>query len=253
MKARMIGFSLLLTICLGNFQLFAKPKVVLSMIMRNEADRKLRECLEEANHYIALAVIIDDNSTDNSVEICKEVLGDKLILIHNDRSKFSKEFTLRQQQWEETIKTNPDWILNIDADQIFEMAMRQEIEFLITQDQVDVFYFRLYDFWNETHYRDDQYWCGHKSYTPFLMRYRKDLVLRWRETPQHCGRFPASCSDLPGACSPMRIKHYGWARLEDRVSKYYRYLQLDPGGKYGWQAQYDSILDPNPHLVAWVE
>jgi glycosyltransferase involved in cell wall biosynthesis len=231
----------------------AKPKVVLSMIMRNEAGRKLRECIEEANRYVDLAVIIDDDSTDESVKICQEILGDKLILIHNDRSKFSNEISLRKQQWEETIKTNPDWILNIDADQIFEIKMRDEIYKHIYQDKVDVFYFRLYDFWNETQYRDDAYWCGHKSYTPFLMRYRKDFVPRWRETPQHCGRFPANCTELSKCASPMRIKHYGWARLEDRVSKYYRYMQLDPGGKYGWQAQYDSILDSNPHLVDWIE
>lgn len=247
-----LGIYLALLLCMPH-AVQTKPKVVLSMIMRNEAGRKLKECIEEANHYIDLAVIIDDNSSDNSVEICQQILGDKLILIHNDRSKFSNEVTLRKQQWEETIKTNPDWILNIDADQIFEIKMRDEINNLINQDQIDVFYFRLYDFWNETHYRDDHYWCGHKSYTPFLIRYRKDFVQRWRETPQHCGRFPQSCMELPGACNAMRIKHYGWANVEDRAAKYYRYMQLDPGGKYGWQAQYDSILDPNPNLVEWIE
>lgn len=45
----------------------------------------------------------------------------------------------------------------------------------------------------------------------------------------------------------------GWARPADRVAKHHRYLAQDPDGRYGWLAQYRSILDPDPYLVAWEE
>jgi len=232
-----------------------KPKVTFSMIMKNEAGRKLRECLEEVRHYIDEAVIIDDGSTDDSVKIAEEVLKDiPHRIICNTQSKFHKEYTLRQQQWEETIKTNPEWILNIDADQIFEVKMREEIHKLINQNEIDAWFFRLYDFWDETHYRDDAMWCAHKAWNwCSLLRYKPDFNYVWKETPQHCGHFPKNIGELPCARSLMRLKHYGWANEADRIAKYYRYMQLDPGAKYGWQAQYDSILDPAPHLTEWIE
>ena len=49
----------------------------------------------------------------------------------------------------------------------------------------------------------------------------------------------------------LRLKHYGWAKAEDRRAKYLRYQQLDPECKFGWREQYESILDENSNLVAW--
>lgn len=230
-----------------------RPKLVLSMIMKNEAGRKLRECLEEVNHYIDRAVIIDDASTDESVKIAYEILGKKLILVHNKESKFSNEIELRKQQWEETIKTDPEWILNIDADHVWEKRMREAIYELINQDVVDVWCFRLYDFWDETHYRDDHIWCAHNTFRSFLIRYKKDFNYIWRETPQHCGHFPQNIyQQRVGTCA-IRLKHYGWANENDRLAKLQRYYDIDPECKYGWPAQMKSVLDPHPHLVKWIE
>ncbi|WP_058300367.1 glycosyltransferase [Gorillibacterium timonense] len=231
-----------------------KPKLTLSMIVKNEEDHYLREVLTECRQYIDEAVIIDDASTDNSVDICNEVLqGIPIRIIRNTESKFSNEVELRKQQWEETLKTKPDWILNIDADQIFEKRFKDEVKELIDQDEVDVYYFRLYDFWSMDEYREDSFWFAHKTFRPFLFRYRKDVNYVWKETAQHCGSFPANINQLPSAKSILRLKHYGWAKEEDRIIKYKRYQKLDPNAEYGWKEQYESILDPKPNLVKWVE
>lgn len=246
---------ILLMISIGvSFGSLCKAKLTLSMIMKNEANNYLRTVLESHKHYIDEAVIIDDGSTDDSVEICKEILkGIPLKIIINDKSEFSNEVILRKKQWEETIKTNPDWILNLDADEIFEDKFRFEIQDLIENQDVQVYYFRLYDFWNETSYRDDKYWCAHYYYRPFLVRYNKNFVYTWHEVPQHCGRFPKNILELPGKCSELRLKHYGWAKYENRLKKYDRYKALDPNALYGWKEQYESILDKYPHLVEWAE
>lgn len=236
------------------FPVVIQSKVTLSMCVKNEANRYLREVLEEAKHYIDEAVFIDDASTDDTVTVIKEVLaGIPMCIITNTASKFNNEISLRTQQWNETISTNPEWILILDADEMFEQSMRHEIINLTQQSTIDVWCFRLYDFWNMTHYRDDQFWRAHNYYRPFLIRYKKDFKYIWHETPQHCGRMPKNVGSLPCGYSAMRLKHYGWAKKEDQIAKYERYMQLDPGGRYGWQAQYDSILDPNPHLVEWKE
>ncbi len=227
-------------------------KLTLSMIIKNEADRYLRRALKAHREYIDEAVIIDDGSTDASADICcEELAGIPLYLVKNAASLFSNEVILRKQQWEETLRTDPVWILNLDADEIFEEGFAGQVDSILTQTAYDAVYFRLYDMWSETHYREDNYWQAHFYYRPFLVRYRPDVIYTWRETPQHCGRLPMTIQEFSYLCHPARLKHYGWARAADRLAKYRRYLALDKDARYGWKEQYESILDENPKLISW--
>ncbi|WP_144027221.1 glycosyltransferase [Paenibacillus sp. FSL R7-0273] len=229
-----------------------KPRLTLSMVVRNEQGRYLRHALERHRHYISDAVIIDDGSTDGTPGLCLEMLqGIEVKLIRNQASRFSNEIELRRQQWEETVAVKPDWILNLDADEWFEDAFDGQVESLISRDGVYLYSFRLYDFWTMSAYRDDAYWQAHHYYRPFLLRYEPGYQYTWRETSQHCGRFPDNIYGLHNEISGLRLKHLGWARAEDRVSKHRRYMELDPGGINGSLAQYHSILDPEPRLLEW--
>lgn len=229
-------------------------KITLSMIVRNEANRYLRKVLEHAAAYIDEAIIIDDASEDNTVQICRKVFKDIPVkIVKREHSLFSTEYKLRQQQWDETVKRNPDWILILDADEMFENRAIEEIPLLTKQSEYDVFYFRLYDFWSENHYREDSLWKAHLTYRPLLVRYCPGFNYRWQERPLHCGRFPSNVIELRGALSQLRVKHLGWAKLVDREAKYKRYMELDPEGKYGVLEQYRSILDPAPNLIRWEE
>jgi Glycosyl transferase family 2 len=231
-----------------------RHRLTLSMVVRNEADRYLRRVLQSAREYISDAVIIDDNSTDNTVQVIEEELkGIPLKIVRNKESKFSNEIELRKQQWEETVKTNPEWILSLDADQIFEDRFKNKVQRMLAARDADIYYFRWFDFWDEEHYRDDKFWCGHKNYYPMLVRYKPNMEYQWKETPLHCGHFPLTVLQFAGKTSDMRVKHYGWAKREDRETKAKRYKELDPDAKYGWKGQYDSILDEHPNLITWVE
>lgn len=234
--------------------LFENPKITLSMVVKNEGDRYLRRMLEDCKQYIHQAVIIDDGSTDHTVDVIQETLeGIPLKLIENPSSTFANEILLRKQQWNETIATSPEWIISLDADEIFEEGFKRDLPALVQQDSFDVIYFRLYDMWSETHYREDHIWKAHHMFRPFLLRYKPNIEYQWKETPQHCGRFPETILQFPYSCANARLKHYGCAKREDRIAKYERCMKLDPDGKYGWLDQYKSFLDENPNLVSWEE
>ena len=228
--------------------------ITLAMLVKNEAGRYLEQVLEQAAQYIDRAVILDDASEDDTVEVCRGILKNvPLTLVSNRESYFNNEIVLRKQLWQMALETEPDWIIILDADEIFEAGAPEELRKLAQQPDIYYYSFRLYDMWDETHYREDEYWNAHRWYRPFWVRYQPGFSYIWKETPQHCGRFPINLGELRGETSELRIKHLGWMRPKDRLNKYFRYKKLDPQSIYGIAEQYSSILAPRPNLVPWIE
>ena len=230
------------------------PKLTLSMIVHNEADRWLQQALRAHRAFVDEAVIIDDASTDDTVDVVqRELEGIPLRIIRNPSARFSNEIELRKQQWEECVAGNADWLLVLDADEVLEARASTIIPELIRQTDYALFGFELYDFWSASHYREDAWWNAHRSPRPFLTRFNPDFRYVWTETPQHCGRMPTNVADLNSAAIDLRVKHFGWSEPAERARKYARYQALDPGARFGIREQYESILDPNPTLVPWLE
>jgi len=230
-----------------------KINLLLSLVVKNEEHRFLETVLVSAQKYVDFILIIDDASTDATVQLCREILADfPHKIVENAESLFANETNLRSLQWEESLKLNPEWILILDADEVFEAALVEQIESLL-QTEKDAIYFRLYDFWNESEYREDHLWYAHQTYRPFIVRNKAGISYSFRDMAQHCGRFPTEIIHFPYQLSDLRIKHYGWARVADRQRKFARYMELDPQGKFGNMAQYQSILDEKPNLVKFEE
>lgn len=235
-------------------ELCPKPRLTMAMLVRNEADRYLEKVLNHVVRYADQVVVLDDASTDNTVEVCKRCLANiPHSIAVNTEAGFHNEVELRKQLWNMAAATKPDWIMILDADEMFEDGIVQIMPHLLSNPNADIYLFRLYDMWNETHYREDNYWQAHKYYRPFLVRFQANYEYKWQETPQHCGRLPINIGSLRVVPCQMRIKHWGWARSSDRLDKYYRYKKHDPDAVYGIREQYQSILDPKPNLIRWQE
>ncbi|WP_018131910.1 glycosyltransferase [Effusibacillus pohliae] len=222
--------------------------------VRNEADRYLPMVLDQLSQFVDDIVIVDDASTDGTVRLCKSY--QKVTrLIELTESHFDREWELRSLLWQVAVSTSPDWLLAVDADEVYEDRVKEQIAGLINQDQFDWVGFRFYDFWGGlTHYRDDALWNIHRRHTMTLVRYLPGYHYFYPKLMHHCPRLPLSYCVLPGHRSDLRVKHLGWAGSEEeRYQKYLRYLSIDPDGIWGSLAHYQSILDPNPNLVEWKE
>ena len=217
------------------------------LLVRNEQGRWLEKVLEQMAAICDKIVALDDHSTDRTPEICKQYGAE---VFCSDRSYWgTNELIQRKRLWEIATKQadRNTWILCLDADETFDKP--ELVKSYIQQAEAarcNSLAFRLYDMWDEAHYRDDKYWQAHNGVWPFCVKY-EDLDYFWKETPLHCGRFPMNAGVKIATC-PVKIQHWGWSRPEDREAKYERYMRSDPEGQYGCLNQYQSILDPNPIL-----
>ena len=229
-------------------------RITLAMLIRNEADRHLRRVLERTAPMVDEAVILDDASTDDTPELCEELLSEADIaheVVRLDRSGFAQEWRVRRLLWELAAQRRPDWILCLDADEVFEPCPPGALRPLVDQSRHDAVAFRLFDMWDPDRYRDDALWTAHRRWWPLLVRWDPGASERWPEAAQHCGRWPLGLRGLAPLRSPLRLQHLGWMRPEDRRAKYERYRRLDPEGRHGDRAQYESILDTGPLLVSF--
>lgn len=204
-----------------------RDKIVAMMPVRNESHRYLKEVLAHLSLWVHAIVILDDASEDDTFEVAQSFK--KAIVYRNDEPHFAvHEPALRLKLWELTINESPDWIVAVDADEIFEDRIINEVELLTDQNDYHSISFRVFDFWqNRTHYRVDGGWNPWLKSIPFMVRYNPSLGNEWMQREVHCGRFPYRYESLIPYYSDIRVKHYGWVKTDEHYGKYLYYREKD--------------------------
>jgi len=205
----------------------ANNTIVAMMPVRNEAGRYLEKVLGHLSQWVDKIVILDDCSTDGTANLARKF--EKAIVYEGGRPLFAEdESALRSKLWELAVKENPAWIAAVDADEIMEDRLLDEIDFLTDQDYFDAIYFRVFDFWgSESHYRKDGCWNPWNKFSPFIVRYKPHIDYIWPKREIHCPRFPSPCESFSPYYSDIRVKHYGWANENEHYKKYVFYKQKD--------------------------
>lgn len=201
--------------------------IVAMMPTRNESNRYLGQVINHLSKWVDKIVVLDDASEDNTFEFVSK--NEKVIAYKNKHCIFKEnESTLRSKLWDITVAQKPDWILAIDADEIFEDRIIDEILLLINQNYYDALHFRVFDFWSSnTYYRIDGGWNPWSKFLPYLIRYNPDISYHWPDKEIHCCRFPHPCEDFIPYYSDIRIKHFGWANPRDHQKKFLFYKNKD--------------------------
>ncbi len=230
-----------------------RPKIVAMLPVRNETHRYLKLVLSHLTEYIDEIVILDDASTDETPEICRSFSKVTRFKSLDESLFWRDEAALRNLLWEMTIELDPDWILALDADEIFESTIKKELSRLTQQNQYDLVYFPVYHFWGcLTHYRVDGMWNPLYSKIGCLFRYHKNIDYHWPMRKLHCGRFPLEVCKKPATLSSINLLHLGYAQKNEHYSKYRQYLSADPEGKYCPITHYQSIVHNKYQLKRWL-
>lgn len=230
-------------------------KIVAMMPVHNEADRFLEDVLSHLSRWVDEIVVLDDASTDATPEICQGF--EKVDLIRNRENMFQEnEARLREKLWEQTVEHDPDWILALDADELFTDRIMDEVDWYLHQQSYDAVSFRLFDLWkSQAQYRVDGQWDPwNRPASTFLVRYHSRMNGSWPERVIHCGRWPLDCREIRNTYfSDVRVKHLGWVRPEEHYSKFQFYLQKDLE-QYGEVQQHTaSVMYPRDRveLQSW--
>ncbi len=208
----------------------AKQKLLVQMIVHNESRRYLKQVLNSIIEYADRVLILDDASTDNTVEICK-AFSPKVLVKHNDKPLWATdEAKLRGQLWEWSKKVAKQekirWILTQDADELFDKSFKGRLPKILSSG-FDVIAFRLCDMWDPENYRIDGYW------SPTFKRLFKLKSKPFGLTGKfHCGPIPlyAVQSDNSTCYMDIRVKHLAWSTVKDRKAKMKEREKVDVTG-----------------------
>ena len=191
-------------------------KLVAMMLVKNEEHRYLREVLTNLLRTVDEIVILDDNSTDGTFAICnsfKKIFAQTLgISLWKQNEKLARETLYKM-----TIERNADWIIAIDADEIFEDRFKQEVREMMKQ-SFDWYSFNWYNFWTPNSYSRIS-----PSSTTSLRRLFRYFPKQPHSFPliyHHCGSTPEWVRwHSNGQETDIRVKHLGFIKKEDRLKR----------------------------------
>src|ERR1700729_2000719 len=99
------------------------PRLSAYLIVKNEA-RDLPACLDSLKGLADEIVVVDDESSDNTVALCRE-RGAKLFSKKLEGFGSQKQYALE--------RCTGDWVLSIDADERVTPALAREMQSVIGQ------------------------------------------------------------------------------------------------------------------------
>ena len=192
------------------------------MRIKNEA-RWIHQVLTSIAEACKKIIILDDHSTDNTVDICRNfpnaiVLETPFKSLDETRDK---NFLLTKM---ERIANPNDYILAIDGDEEAEPGSQEEIRNLAQAGRDDAYRFQILYLWDTPNQvRVDGVYSDFRRASMFKLK----LGARFGSVNGggfHCGntagaRTIADCT--------VRLRHYGYMNKEDRIRKYEWYNAKD--------------------------
>ncbi len=178
----------------------------------------IKECLTKLSELVDAIVIVDNGSIDGTLNIYKEFPKIKII----KKTKGFNEGRDKCLAHKCAKKLQPDWIVWLDGDEIFEKkATRQDLDRYIENPEINLVRFRMFNFWlSRNKFRVDGIWSRYNAF-PQRQMWRNLPEAYFRNIPFHNG----GIMGVKGRTitSIIRIKHYGYIskrQIENKIKTY---------------------------------
>jgi glycosyltransferase involved in cell wall biosynthesis len=212
-------------------------KLVAMLRVKNQI-LTINDCLTKLSDIVDEIVIVDNSSTDGTLQEYKKfpkiVTVKKTKRFHEGRDKILAHDLAK--------KRNPDWIIWVDGDEIFESnTTRDDFLKYLNNPKINLVKFRMYNFWfSKKRFRVDGFWQRYNS-QPQRQMWRNTSNAYFRNLKFHNGGIMGIKSGT--ITSHIRIKHYGFIHKKQIRTKYktYNKLKTDPMSKKTYSFSFENM------------
>jgi glycosyltransferase involved in cell wall biosynthesis len=192
--------------------------------VKNGADT-LPQSLAATRRFADAIVVLDDGSTDATAEICKR---HEAVSCYEYQTLAFDERRDRNRILELAARFDPDWVISIDADEVFEMERERAQRLMHLSDpHIQALGFHWYTFWDPAHtyFRADGAFGQTNGFRMYRWAPGQSIVLG---TPEglHCGNIP-QFAEGAHRFTNVRVRHLGYDSDEKRQAKFRFYREVD--------------------------
>jgi glycosyltransferase involved in cell wall biosynthesis len=207
----------------------AGPKCLVAMYRVKNSEDTIQASLDATAKFADHIVVLDDWSTDETSRICKE---HPAVSCYEYQEKPFDERRDRNRIMELATRFNPDWVISVDSDEIFEMDRRRAERLMNLNDpHIKALGFHWYTFWEPTHtyFRQDGALGQTNGFRMYKWEPGQSIVLG---TPEglHCGNIP-QFPEGAHRFTNIRVRHLGYDTEEKRQAKFRFYQEVDKDPK----------------------
>lgn len=216
--------------------------------VRNEG-MWIGESLERTLQVCERAIVFDDHSDDDTVEIARG-FGDR---VHVFSSGFADADEARDRGFVLNCAVQickPDWVLYMDGDEVLTPSAVREVREVVQMKIGGIFVFRIAYLWNSPDQERVDALYGKINAPRLFSVFDQKGPFTYKTTSHtanlHCGQVPANYKGHARHAISL-IKHYGYMRPEDRERKYKWYVDLDVAQRGSVTGNYEHIMERPNH------
>jgi glycosyltransferase involved in cell wall biosynthesis len=207
------------------------PKIICVIRAKNEG-RWIKKVLDVASEICEGIIVLDDGSTDNTLEICKNHKN-VLRVIHQDDIGVHASRDL-STIWEIALTYEPEFVLHLDGDEFLSPNYVEMLldEITILHPNSDVFEFQALYVWDKfNQYRYDGIYSN--VWAKKLLRIKNQpKKLSFIDNPLHSTVLPSNSIGTENSIrTNVKLYHYGYFDESLRKKKYTFYQKQDSGNK----------------------
>ena len=228
------------------------PKLnIVAMYRVKNVERWIKKSLEATSEICNKIVILDDDSTDNTIKICKSFSS--IVDIHESKNLPFDETRDKNLLIQMALNCKPDYIWVLDGDEIIMPGMKKILyeDLIYLHPNSDVFEFQVLEMLEQPNkFRINNPTTNYTHKLLFKVKGQNNLHYLPTKFPynMHCPRIPDNYDGLNSVSrSRVKILHYGYYDQKLKQSKYELYTKLDPNATEFYK--YEHIIHPEKFSI----